>query len=191
MLKQLPQKSAVWQSYAWTRASWRDTVLTCTFLLILALSAYHLGEGRAEKANTLHRRINVSAPPQEKRTPLDGTFCTCPACPACTTPATAARPQSNRIALTKWVHSISHIVGGQNITLVAPLDDIYVAQAWLNGQGFEPEKLEFMLQQIKPGSTVVDAGTNWGSYIAFFGAKAGSAGRVFGFEPQLKMFQAS
>jgi FkbM family methyltransferase len=48
-----------------------------------------------------------------------------------------------------------------------------------------------MMDLIVPRSTVVDVGGNLGSFTAFFAAATGLEGRVYSFEPQNKMFQAS
>jgi predicted methyltransferase len=57
------------------------------------------------------------------------------------------------------------------------------------GQAFEPATLALMLAYAQPGTTVVDAGCNFGSYSVFFAAKVGPTGRVHCFEPQKKMAQ--
>jgi FkbM family methyltransferase len=48
--------------------------------------------------------------------------------------------------------------------------------------------LRTLLSLVRPGSTVVDAGGNIGSYTAHFAAQTGPTGRVYAFEPQRKMF---
>lgn len=56
------------------------------------------------------------------------------------------------------------------------------------GGPYNAYHLDAMLKRIKPGSVVVDAGMNFGSYAVFFAAAVGPHGQVWGFEPQARMF---
>jgi predicted methyltransferase len=75
------------------------------------------------------------------------------------------------------------------VTVLAPRNDEYVGATVLRGTPFGPDTLGSMLEFVRPGTTVVDAGCNFGSYSVFFAAKVGPTGRVHCFEPQKKMAQ--
>jgi FkbM family methyltransferase len=78
---------------------------------------------------------------------------------------------------------------GQELLLLAPRNDEFVGGSILRtGQPYDGEMLKAMLSLVRPGSTVVDAGGNIGSYTAHFAAQVGPQGRVYAFEPQRKMF---
>ncbi|KAF8062713.1 hypothetical protein HT031_004043 [Scenedesmus sp. PABB004] len=79
---------------------------------------------------------------------------------------------------------------GHTLTVVAMSNDEYVgAHILAQGTPFQAELLGQLMDFISPGSTVVDAGANFGSFSIFFAAAAGPTGRVFSFEPQARMFQ--
>jgi len=79
---------------------------------------------------------------------------------------------------------------GHNLTMVGLTNDEYVSTAMFNlGAPWGARLLGALMDFIKPGDTVVDAGANIGTYSIFFGAQAGPTGRVFSFEPQARMFQ--
>jgi FkbM family methyltransferase len=78
---------------------------------------------------------------------------------------------------------------GQELLVLAPRNDEYVGGAILrSGQPYDGNLLRTLLSLVRPGSTVVDAGGNIGSYTAHLAAQAGPQGRVYAFEPQRKMF---
>jgi FkbM family methyltransferase len=78
---------------------------------------------------------------------------------------------------------------GQELLMLAPRNDEYVGGAIMRtGQPYDGGLLRTLLSLIRPGSTVVDAGGNIGSYTAHLAAQAGPSGRVYAFEPQRKMF---
>ncbi len=52
----------------------------------------------------------------------------------------------------------------------------------------EPFQTEFMLQQIRPGDTVLDIGANIGYYTLLFARQVGPQGCVFAFEPDPRNF---
>lgn len=74
--------------------------------------------------------------------------------------------------------------GGSQRLVMALKNDEYVGALLLSGQMFESPVLIEMLRHVKPGSTVVEAGANFGAYTVFLAEKAGSNGRVVAFEPQ-------
>jgi FkbM family methyltransferase len=54
---------------------------------------------------------------------------------------------------------------------------------------FQPHLVSMLMQFITPGSTVVDAGANFGSFSVFFAAQTGATGTVHAFEPQQRMYE--
>jgi hypothetical protein len=81
---------------------------------------------------------------------------------------------------------------GLSAMVLVPRNDEYVGAVIMHtGRPFTPLVLAFMLELVKPGSTVVDAGCNFGSFSVFFAAKVGPTGRVHCFEPQRKMAQVT
>lgn len=52
--------------------------------------------------------------------------------------------------------------------------------------GFETEVSGFLSAYLKPGMTVIDAGTNFGLYAALAARLVGPSGRVYGFEPSAR-----
>jgi len=78
---------------------------------------------------------------------------------------------------------------GHELLILAPRNDEYVGGSILRtGQPYDAAMLRVLLSLVRPGSTVVDAGGNIGSYTAHLAAQVGPAGRVYAFEPQRKMF---
>jgi FkbM family methyltransferase len=54
---------------------------------------------------------------------------------------------------------------------------------------FQAHVLAQLMEFITPGSTVVDAGANMGSFSMFFAAATGPTGAVYSFEPQTRMYE--
>ncbi len=54
--------------------------------------------------------------------------------------------------------------------------------------GFQDKGHSKLLELIEPGFTVIDVGTNIGSSLLQFANKIGPAGKVFGFEPDVKNY---
>jgi FkbM family methyltransferase len=50
-------------------------------------------------------------------------------------------------------------------------------------------ELDVLLQLVRPGDTVVDAGANVGTHAVAFARAAGGSGRVLAFEPQPRVFE--
>jgi hypothetical protein len=101
-------------------------------------------------------------------------------------PAPSLHPCRRRAAVAARNASFK----GLSVTVLAPRNDEYVGASILaTGGPFAPETLGSMLEFVRPGATVVDAGCNFGSYSVFFAAKVGPTGRVHCFEPQKKMAQ--
>ena len=115
------------------------------------------------------------------------------AAPAALPTAAAAAPLNGPLPINGELAARNVTFGGlRTLTVLALHQDEYVGGSVLStGQPFEPATLQLMLDKIRPGSTVVDAGCNFGSYSVFFAARAGGApgGRVHCFEPQRKMAQ--
>jgi hypothetical protein len=74
--------------------------------------------------------------------------------------------------------------GGAKRLVMALKNDEYVGALLLSGQMFESNVLVEMLKHVRPGSTVIEAGANFGAYTVFFAEKAGPNGHVVAFEPQ-------
>ena len=55
--------------------------------------------------------------------------------------------------------------------------------------GFQDEGQEVLLDLAKPGSYVLDIGTNIGSTLLLFADKIGEQGKVFGFQPDSENFE--
>ncbi len=49
--------------------------------------------------------------------------------------------------------------------------------------------IAFVLREVNAGNTVLDIGSHKGAYLYFMREKAGSSGKVLGFEPQSNLFQ--
>lgn len=58
-----------------------------------------------------------------------------------------------------------------------------VAQAMMAGNLFEPAIIDFCAKHITSGSTVIDAGANWGQMTVTFSRLVGETGHVHSIEP--------
>lgn len=52
----------------------------------------------------------------------------------------------------------------------------------------DPAEIAYLLKSLKPGSTAVDVGCHKGGYLYWMRKKVGKTGKVYGFEPQPKLY---
>lgn len=52
----------------------------------------------------------------------------------------------------------------------------------------DSNEIEFALKHIQKGNTIVDIGCHKGAYLYWFEKATGKKGQIFGFEPQVKLF---
>lgn len=108
--------------------------------------------------------------------------------PAAAAPAAPAGPPT--LVNTSYTESALVDFKGFKLQLVAlKNDEVVGAYILKEKRPYEPDYLSVLMDYVTPGSVVVDAGANMGSYSAFFAAKAGHKGAVYAFEPQQRMYQ--
>jgi FkbM family methyltransferase len=90
----------------------------------------------------------------------------------------------SRFGEEKWV--ATELENGRRIWL--NLCDRHASMGCLIGE-WEPNETRFMRDVVKPGHTVVDAGANLGWFSLIAADCVGSAGRVYAFEPQARIFR--
>ncbi|WIA40189.1 hypothetical protein OEZ86_013579 [Tetradesmus obliquus] len=79
---------------------------------------------------------------------------------------------------------------GHNLTVVALANDEYVGKTIIDTkEPYQPELLGPLMDAVRPGSTVIDAGANMGGFSMFFAAATGPTGALCSFEPQARMYQ--
>ena len=60
----------------------------------------------------------------------------------------------------------------------------WIFRAWKYRLFIEKQEIKFLLNNLKPGQTVVDIGAYKGAYTYWMSKSIGAAGKVFAFEPQ-------
>jgi FkbM family methyltransferase len=70
-----------------------------------------------------------------------------------------------------------------------PADDRYITRSLLATGAFEPFETEILLNELRPGDSVIDVGANVGYYTLLFARRVGDHGRVFAFEPDPANFE--
>eukprot|EP00798_Chlamydomonas_sp_ICE-L_P017986 gene17986-24398_t len=75
------------------------------------------------------------------------------------------------------------------IPFFVPNNDEFVGREICESGNFQEFLIKAFLHYIRPGSTVIDAGSNIGSYAVHFAYKTGPAGKVYAFEPQPMVYQ--
>ena len=80
------------------------------------------------------------------------------------------------------------LVEGRHGRFLANENDVYIGRSMIKyGEFSEPEWM--LLQQlIQPGSIVIEAGANMGTFTVPLAKKVGNGGMVYAFEPQLSVF---
>ncbi|MFS0781792.1 FkbM family methyltransferase [Bacillus sp. 1P06AnD] len=72
--------------------------------------------------------------------------------------------------------------------LIIPAADLSITPHLIISGQFEPPLTHYVLQNIKPGQTVLDVGANFGYYTTLFGLMVGAQGKVIAYEPDPHMF---
>uniref|UniRef100_A0A383W593 Methyltransferase FkbM domain-containing protein n=1 Tax=Tetradesmus obliquus TaxID=3088 RepID=A0A383W593_TETOB len=106
----------------------------------------------------------------------------------------AAVPQTQEAAVQNinkgLVQSVPVEFNGHNLTVVALSHDEYVGSHILRTRTpWQADLLGPLMDKVRPGSVVVDAGANMGDFAIFLAAATGPTGVVYAFEPQARMFQ--
>eukprot|EP00798_Chlamydomonas_sp_ICE-L_P002185 gene2185-33800_t len=79
--------------------------------------------------------------------------------------------------------------GGAEVLFSVPFNDEHVGASICASGNWEGGLVDALTKKITPGSNVVDAGANLGTYTVQLSHKAGPTGRVFAFEPQPMIYQ--
>lgn len=79
----------------------------------------------------------------------------------------------------------------KRVPLAIPVNDQWISGSICAYGGWEPELQQARHAYIREGSTVVDAGANYGSFTVQYSHWVGATGKVVSFEPQKGMFQAA
>lgn len=74
-----------------------------------------------------------------------------------------------------------------DVYLPTDAPDDLIAARMSRGELFEPEVIETARRFIKPGTTVLDVGSNFGQMAMAFARATGPEGRVFAFEAQARV----
>lgn len=90
-----------------------------------------------------------------------------------------------RVSIPPFVAEISSPAG--RVSFLCDLRDGISREVFLTGQ-YEPQETAILLSLIRPGSTFVDVGANWGYYTLLAARRVGPAGRVIAVEPDPRMF---
>jgi FkbM family methyltransferase len=75
------------------------------------------------------------------------------------------------------------VVQGHRILLHDFAVDRYISPSLARAGVFEPFETELLLNEVRPGDTVLDVGAHIGYYTLLFARRVGPTGRVFAFEP--------
>lgn len=75
-----------------------------------------------------------------------------------------------------------------DVYLPTDAPDDLIAARMSRGALFEPEVIETALRFIRPGTTVLDVGSNFGQMAMAFARATGPQGRVYAFEAQARVF---
>ena len=64
----------------------------------------------------------------------------------------------------------------------------WVTRAWRYRLKVEKHEINFLIKHLKPGQIAVDIGSHKGAYTYWMSKYVGKYGRVYSFEPQLKLY---
>lgn len=64
----------------------------------------------------------------------------------------------------------------------------FVYRAYRFRYKIDPSEIAYILKHVKAGDTAVDIGSHKGGYLYWLLQRVGKSGKVFGFEPQVKLF---
>lgn len=81
------------------------------------------------------------------------------------------------------------LVEARHGRLLANPADRYIGQSVIRYGEFSEIEWDLLNQMVQPGSIVIEAGANMGSFTVPIAKKAGLKGMVFAFEPQIAIFQ--
>ena len=84
---------------------------------------------------------------------------------------------------------VYHLIEGRHGRFLANPQDMYLGRSMITYGEFSELEWQLLDQLVKPGSVVIEAGSNMGAFTVPLAKKAGRGGLVYAFEPQLSVFQ--